>query len=495
MSEFLELKGIAKSFGDVQVLNDVNVRFNKGEVHALMGENGAGKSTMMKILTGIHMPTSGEIFLKGESLKIKNPREALSKGISMIHQELSSIKDLSIAENIFLGREPVKYGFIDYKEMFKKTEEVLNSIGVALNPKTKIRDLKVSDMQMVEICKAISYDAEIIIMDEPTSAITDREVEKLFGVIRDLKDNGKSIIYISHKMKEIYDICDVITVLRDGDIVATKPTTEVSNNELISMMVGRELEDVFPDKNNVVGEPILSIKNFSKQSMFNDINFEVRKGEILGIAGLMGAGRTEVVESIFGLHKLDEGEIQVNNKTIQINGPWDAIGKGIALVTEDRKEQGLALCRSVKENISISSLASIDKYGVLDRSIENEKVNDYIKALRIKLHSKNQEAGQLSGGNQQKIVLAKWLMTSPSILILDEPTRGIDIGAKSEIYKLMVEFANKGFAIIMISSELPEILGMSDRVLVFSNGEKTGELTREEANQEKIMEYATANLR
>lgn len=495
MEAVIEFKGVSKSFADVSVLKNIDLTINRGEVHALMGENGAGKSTLMKILSGIYLPTVGEILFEGQDLMVSNPRDALLKGISMIHQELSSVKDLTIAENIFLGREPSKFGFIDYKEMITKTKEILKSIGVNLNPKTKMRDLKVSDMQMVEICKAVSYNANVIIMDEPTSAITDREVEKLFTVIRDLKEQGKSIIYISHKMKEIFEICDTITVLRDGSIISTKPAEETNNEELISMMVGRELNEVFPKKSNQPGEVLLSIKNLSKKGLFKNISFEVRQGEILGITGLMGAGRTEVVESIFGLHNIDEGHIEIENKKVRINHPNDAIKNGIALVTEDRKEQGLALCRSVKENITISSLNEISKLGMLHKTSEDKTVDSFIESLRIKLNSKYQEVGQLSGGNQQKVVIAKWLMTKPRILILDEPTRGIDIGAKTEIYKLMTTFANEGYAIIVISSELPEVLGLSDRIIVFSNGELTGELSREEASQEKIMEYATANLR
>lgn len=491
----IEFKGVTKSFSEVSVLKDINLIIRRGEVHALMGENGAGKSTLMKILSGIYLPTKGEVIFKGVSINFTNPRDALLNGISMIHQELSTIKDLTIAENIFLGREPSKYGLINYHEMIIRTKEMLDAIGVNLDPKIKMRKLKVSDMQMVEICKAVSYNAEVIIMDEPTSAVTDREVEKLFAVIRDLKQQGKAIIYISHKMKEIFRICDTITVLRDGEIISTKPAKETNNEELISMMVGRELNEIYPEKSNRPGEVLLSVKNLSKKGLFKNVSFEVRKGEILGIAGLMGAGRTEVVESIFGIYKIDSGHIEIDNKKVNIKNTTDAIKNGIALVTEDRKEQGLAICRSVKENITISSLRDITKFGFLDKSSENKRVDSYIKLLRIKLTSKHQEVSQLSGGNQQKVVMAKWLMTRPRILILDEPTRGIDIGAKAEIYKLMTTFANEGYAIICISSELPEILGLSDRIVVFSNGEVTGELTRKEATQKKIMDYAIANLR
>lgn len=494
MSVILELNGVSKSFGSINVLKDIDLTIKKGEVHALMGENGAGKSTMMKIISGLYQPTSGEVLYKGSVLDVKEPKDALLKGISMIHQELSSIKHLTIAENIFLGREPKKFGLIDYKKMYKQTKEALNLIGVDINPKTKIAELKVSDMQMVEIAKAISYDADIIIMDEPTSAITDREVEKLFTVIRDLKKRNKAIIYISHKMKEIFDICDRITVLRDGNIASTKPANETNNDELIKMMVGRELNEIYPKKRNTIGENVFSIKNFSQNGVFKNISFDLHKGEIVGIAGLMGAGRTEVAETIFGLHKFDSGTIEVDNKPVEITNPNQAINHGIALVTEDRKEHGLALTRSVKENITLTSLKSVKKYGLINNSLENKQVEPYIKNLRIKLSSKNQEVSQLSGGNQQKVVIAKWLMTKPKILILDEPTRGIDIGAKAEMYKLMVDFAEQGYSIIMISSELPEILGISDRILVFSNGEITGELLASEANQEKIMNYATANL-
>jgi len=482
MEYILEMKDITKIYPGTKALDKVKFQLKKGTVHALMGENGAGKSTLMKILAGLCQPNEGEIIYNDKKITVENPIKAFHLGISMIHQELMPILEMTIAENIFLGREPVKFGVVDYKALYKQTKVLLEHIGIAIDPSTKMRELKVSDMQLVEIAKAVSYDSKVIIMDEPTSAITDKEVDKLFTIIRELIADGKSIIYISHKMDEIFRISDYITVFRDGCYVGTEKSEKVSTEQLIAMMVGRELIDVFPKRDcvkrdhAVAEEVIFSVKNLNQNRKFRNVSFNLRRGEILGIAGLMGSGRTEVMEAIFGITKLDSGEIFINNKKVKINKPADAIKHGIAFVTEDRKLEGLSLPLSVKHNMTISSLDAYAWNGVI-----NEKKDP----------SANAEIKTLSGGNQQKVVLGKWLMTQPKILILDEPTRGIDIGAKAEIYKLMNQFAEEGFAIIMISSELPEVLGMSDRVIVFHEGKVSGELSRENFCQENVMHLAT----
>jgi len=491
MEYLLEMNNISKSFSGVKALKKVSFKLKPGSVHALMGENGAGKSTLMKILSGNHHSDEGEIILKGRKVTIDSPTKASQLGISMIYQELTPVPEMMVAENIFLGREPTRFGWLDYQKLFKNTRELLEHIGIDMNPAAKLKDLKVSDMQLVEIAKAVSYNSDIIIMDEPTSAITDREVDKLFAVIHDLKKHGKSVIYISHKIDEVFKITDTITVLRDGEYIGTKPMAEMETKEVISMMVGRELKDIFPKQTHVTKDVMLSVRNFNQRGNFSNISFDVCKGEVLGIAGLMGSGRTEVVEAIFGLSKVDSGEILIEGRKVTIKNPVDAIRCGIAFVTEDRKLEGLILPSSVKQNITVSSLNSISRNTFIKNREERAVVDGYINSLAIKTPNRDQTVQSLSGGNQQKVVIAKWLMTKPKILILDEPTRGIDIGAKSEIYKLMNKFAFEGYAIIMISSELPEILGMSDRILVFHDRRIAGELTREEATQEKIMELAT----
>jgi inositol transport system ATP-binding protein len=457
-----------------------------------MGENGAGKSTLMKILSGIHRPDEGEIFIKGNRVTINSPQDALKLGISMIHQELTPINEMTVAENIFLGREPTRMGVLWYAELNRWTKKLFDQIGIQIDPQTKMKDLKVSDIQLVEISKAVSYDADIIIMDEPTSAITDREVGQLFRVIQDLKSRGKGIIYISHKMNEIFQISDDITVLRDGQYIGTKPAGETNNKELISMMVGRELKDIFPGKKSNPREVVLEVKGLTKSKLFHNVSFQLRKGEILGFAGLMGSGRTEVMEALFGVTPYDSGEISLEGKRVHFKTPSEAIKNGIAFITEDRKVEGLNLPSSVKHNITISSLGKVsNRAGILRPKQENKIADYYIESLRIKTPSRDQWVQYLSGGNQQKVVISKWLMTNPRILIMDEPTRGIDIGAKTEIYKLMNDLVHEGCSIIMISSELPEVIGMSHRIIVFHNRTVAGELNQEEATQEKIMELAT----
>ncbi|WP_341472335.1 sugar ABC transporter ATP-binding protein [Fonticella tunisiensis] len=487
------MKNISKTFPGVRALNNVQLKVKKGTVHALMGENGAGKSTLMKILIGMYRPDGGTIKFKGKEVKFKSTHDALQAGISMIHQELSPVPYMTIAENIFLGRESLykKTFWVNDREMERKTEELLKQLEISLNPKMKMKELSTAYTQMVEIAKAISYNSELIIMDEPTSAITEREVEHLFKIIEWLKKKGVSIIYISHKMDEIFKIADEITVFRDGSYVDTCSVKNITKEKLIEMMVGREITQLFPKEEAEIGKVLLEIKNFTRAGKFYDINLKVRKGEILGLAGLMGSGRSEIMESLFGVVKADKGEIYIKGKQVHINSPADAIKHKLAFLTEDRKISGLFLPLSVKDNMYISSINNyIEKLFINSKKV-NKDCEEEVKLLNIKTPGLDQIVNNLSGGNQQKVLIARWLLTDPDILILDEPTRGIDVGAKAEIHRLMSKLAKQGKAIIMISSELPEILGMSDRIVVMHEGKITGELTRKEATQEKIMSYAT----
>ena len=494
MEHLLEMKGIEKSFNTVQVLHGVDLSLRPGTVHALMGENGAGKSTLMKALAGIHRCDKGTITIKGQQVEIQSPRHSQELGVAMIHQELSPIPEMTVAENIFLGREPGKGPFVDYEKMYRQTRGLLESLKVEINPKARVGTLKVADQQLVEIAKAISFNAEIIIMDEPTSAITDKEVDNLFELIADLKKQGKGIIYISHKMDEIFKIADDITVLRDGTYINTWEAAEIDNNTLIKNMVGRELTEIYPKTQADIKDVILEVKDFSLSNKFKDISFRVRKGEILGIAGLVGAGRTELMHALFGLDRPESGEVIFEGKNVHIKKSRDAINKGIAYVTEDRKQEGLVLEMSIAHNITLSSMKELSRGVFVRQSEERRIVKEQIEKLRIKLNSPRQMVKSLSGGNQQKVVLAKWMMKNPKLLILDEPTRGIDIGAKSEIYKLMCEYVEKGNSIIMISSEMPEVMGMADRILVLSNGKMGGELNKSEFSQEHIMQMAVSHI-
>lgn len=490
----LQMKNIHKAFPGVIALNQVSLNIKKGEVHALMGENGAGKSTLMKILSGVYTPDTGEIIFNGEKIQIKNPKDALNFGISTIHQELESIPELTVAENIFIGREPYyKFlGIVKRRQLNQQTTNLFSELGLDINPKAKLSSLSVAEMQMVEIVKAISFKSEIVVMDEPTSAITDREVEKLFAIIQMLKDKGVSIIYISHKMDEIFRIADQITVLRDGCYINSKAASDLNNQKLISLMVGRNIQEMFKKDKVKIGEPLLEVRNFRREGSNQTINLIVNQGEVLGISGLMGAGRTELVESIFGIRKSEEGQLFLRDKLVKIKTPKDAIRNGISFVSEDRKLLGLNLKASVKDNITLINFDKITYLNqILNLTKEHSLVKDQIKSLNIKVSSHHQIVETLSGGNQQKVVLAKWLLRNPDVLILDEPTRGIDVGAKVEIYKIINELAKEGKSIIMISSEMPELLGMSDRLVVMYNDEITGEFERDEFDQEKIMSCAT----
>ncbi|MED1795796.1 sugar ABC transporter ATP-binding protein [Brevibacillus nitrificans] len=489
----LEMKGINKSFPGVKVLSDVQLNLKSGELVALMGENGAGKSTLMKILGGIYERDAGTIIVKGETQEKMTPDIASSRGIAIIHQEMNLIPHLSVMENIFLGREYTygKSGFVNWRKMRQETKRWLDQLAIKLDPDTLVGDLSVGQQQMIEIAKALSMQADILVLDEPTAALTNREIDALFDMIASLKEKGVGMIYISHRMEEIFQVSDRITVLRDGQYVGTVETAETNLDELVKMMVGREITDRFPKVEVQLGGERLRVENLNVKDKLSNISFSIKSGEIVGVAGLMGAGRTEMAKALFGLEKVREGQILVDGKPVRVTRPIDAISAGIALVTEDRKEEGLVLSLSVRENISLPNLQKVSSLGVMKPSQEQVLSNDAIQRLFIKTAGGEQIVGSLSGGNQQKVVIGKWLAKKPKILILDEPTRGVDIGAKKEIYDIMNRLAQDGVAILMISSELPEVLGMSDRVLVMHEGRITGEFTREEATQEMIMRAAT----
>ncbi|QUG75251.1 ATP-binding cassette domain-containing protein [Erwinia sp. E602] len=488
----LEAEGISKFFPGVKALNNVSLRVKPGTVHALMGENGAGKSTLMKCLIGIYRPDEGQIRIKGEPVQFTDTLDALRSGISMIHQELNLVPHMTVAENIWLGREPMKLGFVDHGKLNRLTKDLLVKLNIRLRPEQMVGDLSIASQQMVEIAKAVSWNSDIVIMDEPTSALTETEVAHLFTIIRDLREQGKAIIYISHKMDEIFTITDEVSVFRDGTWVASNETSFYTRQSLITQMVGRELTQLFPKFDTNIGEDVLTVRNLSRQGVFHDINFNVRRGEILGVAGLVGAGRSEVMESLFGMTEIDGGEILIDGVPTRIDSPATAIDKGLAFLTEDRKKSGLFLVLSVLENMSIVKMTNYSaNAGFVSHSQMAKDCLEQIKRLNIKTPTMDQIINNLSGGNQQKVLIARWLLAQPKILILDEPTRGIDVGAKAEIYRLISELANRGVAIIMVSSELPEILGMSDRVMVMHGGRITGILNKEDADQETILSLAS----
>ena len=489
----LRMEGISKSFPGVRALDDVHFDVRAGTVHALMGENGAGKSTLMKILIGIYQPDTGTITLGGERVQISDTATALRLGISMIHQELSPVPEMAVAENIYLGREPRnRLGLIDEKRMTADTRALLGKLDLHINPRWPMKRLSVAQTQMVEIAKAISYDSRLIIMDEPTSAIPDREVDHLHRMITSLRESGVAIIYITHKLDEVFKISDDVTVLRDGKHVTTVPAADLDRQGLVRMMVGRELTQMFPKEEAPIGEVAMSVRGLTRRGVIEDITFDLRRGEILGLAGLMGAGRTEVLEAIFGITPVDAGTIEIDGKSRRIRSPGDAIHLGLALLTEDRKRTGIMGVLSVRDNMSVASLPRFSPGGLLQLRRIDKACEAQRKALAIKTPSLHQLIKMLSGGNQQKVLVSRWLLTAPEILMIDEPTRGIDVGAKAEIHRLISQLAGQGKAILMVSSEMPEILGMSDRVLVMCEGRLTGEFSRAEATQERIMHAATA---
>lgn len=484
------LNNISKSFSGIKVLDAISLQIEKGKVHALMGENGAGKSTLMKILVGLLQPDEGEVLLEGEVISGHSVHAILGKGIVMIHQEILMVPDLSVAQNIFLGKESHRFSWLNENEINAHCKQILANLKFDISPKIKIKNLSIADRQMVEIAKAISNNAKVIIMDEPTSTLTDTEVKILFGIIKDLKNQGVAIIYISHKMDEIFKISDTITVLRDGKLVATQKAEELNSQTLIKLMVGREISELFPALKTEIGRTLIMLKNLGRKNVFSDINFEVKAGEVLGLAGLVGAGRSEIARAIAGLDKIDTGTIEIEGIPTQIKSPSDAIKLGIGFVSEDRKALGFIPQMSIKDNISLSSLEKFSKLGFVTTEGQTKATEVVYKYLKIKASGLNQKVKNLSGGNQQKVVIGKVLMSNPKVIILDEPTRGIDVGAKFEIYKLINTLKAKGLAIILISSEMPEILGLSDRILVLSKGKQKAILSKSEASQEKIMQYA-----
>ncbi len=500
MAEYkLKLEGICKSFPGVKALDNVQLSLRPGTVHALMGENGAGKSTLMKCLFGIYKMDAGEIYLDGEKIKVNNPDEAMKHGIAMVHQELQPVPARSVAENLYLGRFPVKrFGplqVIDHKTMYEETEKWLKEVKMDFDPKAQLGTLSIGQMQSVEIAKAVSQQAKVVIFDEPTSSLSDNEVEALFRIMDDLRSKGVTMVYISHKMDEIKRIADDITIMRDGTYVGTWPAAEMTTDQIIAKMVGRELTNVYPEKENKPGDVILEVKHLSSihEKSFQDVSFTLRKGEILGFGGLVGAQRTELMEGIFAIRGIASGEIFMHGKKLKLRHPVDAMNAGIGLITEDRRGNGIFGCLSIKDNVSVSVYNKFLRAGfVLDHKRINRVVDDSIQKLSIKTPSMKEHIANLSGGNQQKVIVSRWLASDPDVLIMDEPTRGIDVGAKHEIYEIMNDLAKQGKAIIMISSEMSELLGMSDRVYVMCNGKLTGEIDQtKDMTQANVMAYAT----
>ncbi|MGD1823584.1 MAG: sugar ABC transporter ATP-binding protein [Pleomorphochaeta sp.] len=492
----IKMRGIDKFFGTNQVLDKANFTLKDGEIHALMGENGAGKSTMMKILTGVYTKNSGQIFVDKQEVSYTHPKEAEKDGIVFVYQELNTVLDMSVQENLFLGKEIKKGAFhvVDNKLMNEKSKEVLDRLGLNINPNTLVSSLSVGQQQLIEIAKALLVNSKVIILDEPTAALTDKEVDKLFSVVRKLKDEGVSFIYISHRLEEIFKICDRITILRDGKYIGDREISKTNNDEIIKMMIGRDLGNMFRKEAVEIGSTLLKVSNLSNSKLFNNVSFEVHSGEVLGVAGLMGAGRTEIMKTLFGNLKADSGEIVIDEKVIDIHhyNSNIAMKYGFGFITEDRKEEGLMLSENIKTNIALTNFPKILSNSlVINPNKELDLANKAIDELKIKCTSFKQTVNSLSGGNQQKVVFAKWLYTEPKVLLLDEPTRGVDVGAKQEIYSLITALAKKGTAIIMVSSDLPEVIGMSDRVMVIHQGKVGGILNKEKISQENIMTLAT----
>ena len=497
MSDYLlEIKNLSKSFGKNKVLNGINLTLNKGSVLGLMGENGAGKSTMMKCLFGIYAKDEGQIFLDGKPIDFTNPKEALENGVSMVHQELNQCLDRTVMDNLFLGRYPKKFGVVDENRMFKESSRLFSSLKMNVNPHEIMRKMSVSQRQMVEIAKAVSYNAKIIVLDEPTSSLTEPEINKLFDIIRDLKKKGVSFVYISHKMDEIFQICDEVSVLRDGNMVYQKDVKDSKLDELISAMVGRSLDKRFPDVTNTPGKDYLEIRGLSTKyaPYLEDISFTVKKGEIFGLYGLVGAGRSELLESIFGIRTISKGEIIVDGKKVRFKNPKDAMNYNFAMVTEERKLNGMFAKCSIEFNTCITNLEQYKKFGALSDSKMRDAANREIKKMHTKCVSADELISSLSGGNQQKVIIGKWLEREPDILLLDEPTRGIDVGAKYEIYQLIINMAKEGKTIIVVSSEMPEILGITNRIAVMSNHRLAGIVDTKETDQEALLRLSDKYL-
>ncbi len=489
----LEMQGIRKAFPGVRVLDDVSLSVRPGEVHALMGENGAGKSTLMKILAGALQADAGQIVLGGKAVHIATPQQAMDLGIGIIYQELNLAPHLSIAENIFLGREPrLLPGWVDGAKMRREAQALMENLGMGLDVRTLVGRLTIAQRQMVEIAKATSRKARVLAMDEPSATLTSHELENLWRLIRQLKSQGIGIIYISHRMDEVFQIADALTVLRDGRVVGTSPIGEIGRDDVLRLMVGRDLDETYPKEHAPIGKPMLEVRGLSRRGVLEDISFTVRAGEVVALAGLVGAGRTEIARCLFGADAWSGGEMLLDGVPFVPRSPHDAIAAGIGFVTEDRKEQGVVLNLTVRENVSLASLSKVSSLGFVRRGAEGAEARESVQRLRVRTPSIEQKVGNLSGGNQQKVILAKWLQIPLKLLILDEPTRGIDVGAKREIYQIMNELAARGVAILMISSELPEVLGMADRIVVVRDGRVAGALDRAEATQEKVGALALA---
>jgi len=488
----LEIHGIRKGFPGVVALDNVGFKLRAGTVHALMGENGAGKSTLMKIIAGIYMPDLGDISLRGKRITLKSPIDALSQGIAMIHQELNLMPHMTVAENVWITREPkTRLGFVDHAALYRNTAALFQTLNIDIDPRVEVQTLSVANRQMVEIAKAVSYNSDVLIMDEPTSALTEREVAHLFAIIRSLRARGKGIIYITHKMNELFEIADEFSVFRDGKYIATHPSSAVTRDDIIKMMVGREITQMFPKTEVPIGEVVVSVRNLCLKGVFEDVSFDVRAGEIVGMAGLVGSGRSNVAETLFGVTPASAGSVHINGQQIHIDTPAKGLAAGMAFLTEDRKLTGCFLALDIQDNMDSAVLNHrYVRAGFVQRSALHADCIAMAQRLRVKTPGMGEIIQNLSGGNQQKVLVGRWLLTNPKILILDEPTRGIDVGAKAEIHKLVSELAAQGVAILMISSEMPEVLGMSDRIVVMHEGRVTGILDRKDANQVAIMDLA-----
>ena len=488
----LELRGVAKSFGAVVALRDANLTVQMNSIHALVGENGAGKSTLVKIIAGLYQRDAGDFLLRGETVNFKSTAESKAAGIAVIYQEPTLFPDLSVTENVFMGRQPVtRFGRIDRKAMHAEMIELFERLGVRMNPDRRAEGLSIADQQIIEIAKAISLDARVLIMDEPTAALSGVEVDRLFDVARSLRDEGRALVFISHRFDEVFALCDMITVMRDGEYISTDSIEDTTVEEIVRRMVGRDIDNLFPKQPAVIGEAVLEVSGLSSAGVFRDISFTVHSGEILALSGLVGAGRSEVARAIFGVDKYDSGSVTLAGSLVPRRSPAAAMNLGLALVPEDRRKQGLVIDSTVARNTTMSIQRSLTKLGLLTSTAENSSARIWASRLEVKANALDTIAGTLSGGNQQKVVLAKWLATNPRVLIIDEPTRGIDVGTKAEVHRLLSELASQGLAIVMISSELPEVLGMADRVLVMREGRITAEISRADATSETVMYAAT----
>ncbi|MDI5963804.1 sugar ABC transporter ATP-binding protein [Streptantibioticus silvisoli] len=492
----LALEGVSKSFGAVHALRGVSLRLHAGEAHALAGENGAGKSTLIKTLAGVHRPDTGVVLLDGEPVEFHGPADARDAGVAVIYQEPTLFPDLSVAENIFVGRQPRRsFGRVDHRAVRQAAADLFRRLGVALEPDQPARGLSIADQQLVEIAKALSFDARVLVMDEPTAALTGSEVARLFGVVRALREQGAAVLFISHRLDEVFALCQRVTTLRDGALIASEPVDGLTEDDLVRRMVGRDLDELYPKQDAKIGGVALSVRRLTREGVFTDVSFDVRHGEIVGLAGLVGAGRSEVARAVFGVDRWDGGEVEVDGRPLPPGAPSLAMAAGLALVPEDRRAEGLVMDMSIERNINLTGFASTSRAGVMRRGAERSRAVDWAVRLQVKYARLADAVSTLSGGNQQKVVLAKWLATDPGVLIVDEPTRGIDVGTKAEVHRLLSQLAADGVAVLMISSDLPEVLAMADRVLVMHEGRLAADLTRAEATEESVMAAATGRGR